>query len=187
MWRSLVIVGTAGVLAAGVLVAPSVAASDGVSIGTGKSTCVPGPGANCRDVVQRWTFSHHGDLRGAKFARAKLHGADLRGARLDRANFRGVILRHAHLQEASLVGANFGPANTPGRITRDTPACAPDCFGADLTNADLTNANLTSANLAGANMTSAGMTGANMMGAILTGANLEGANLEGANLEGART
>jgi hypothetical protein len=46
MLRSLVMLGTAGVLAAGMLVAPSVAATDGVSIGTGKTTRVPGPGSS---------------------------------------------------------------------------------------------------------------------------------------------
>jgi len=188
--RSLAIVGTAGVLAAGVLVAPSVAASDGVSIGTGKTTCVPEPGANCRDVVHKWTFTHHGDLRGAKFARAKLHGADLRGARLDKANFRGAVLRHAHLQDASLVRANFSPANTRGRTPRDTPDCYPNCpeatlFGANLSGANLYYANLSGATLSFANLTGATLSGANLTGAYLYGTDLTGADLTAANLTNA--
>ena len=114
----MLVAGTAGLVLAGGLIAPTVAASPGDRIGTGKRTCVPGSGVDCRDVVHKWTFEHHGDLSGAKFARAKLHGADLRGARLDKANFRGVVLRHAHLHDASLVGANFNPSNPRGRLVR---------------------------------------------------------------------
>ena len=135
---------------AGGLIAPTVAASPGDRIGTGKHTCVPGPGVNCRDVVHKWVFEHQGDLRGAKFARAKLHGADLRGARLDKANFRGVILRHAHLHEASLVGADFSPTASRGRVSRAIPACDPNCQNADLAYANLSSANLHGAILTGA-------------------------------------
>ena len=171
-WRRVLVAGTAGLVLAGGLIAPTVAASPRDRIGTGKRTCVPGPGVNCRDVVHKWTFEHHGDLSGAKFARAKLHGADLRGARLDKANFRGVVLRHADLREASLKGANFSPTNPRGRLVRRTPACDPNCDGADLYGANLSGANLTDANLSGANLTNAYLSGA-----ILTGANLSGANL----------
>ena len=179
-WRRVLVAGAAGVVLAGGLIAPTVSASPGDRIGTGKQTCVPGPGVNCRDVVHKWTFEHHGDLRGATFARANLHGADLRGARLDKANLRGVILRHAHLHEVSLAGADFSPTASRGRVSRVQPACDPNCQNADLTNADLTGANLTGANLIGANLI-----GANLYGANLTGANLTGANLTGANLTGA--
>ena len=171
-WRRVLVAGTAGLVLAGGLIAPTVAASPGDRIGTGKRTCVPGPGVNCRDVVQKWTFEHHGDLSGAKFARAKLHGADLRGARLDKANFRGVVLRHADLREASLKGANFSPTNPRGRLVRSTPACDPNCQGADLSGANLTDANLTSANLTSANLAYADLTGANLTGANLTDAQL---------------
>lgn len=174
--------GAAGVVLAGGLVAPTVTASPGDRIGTGKRTCVPGPGVNCRDVVHKWTFEHHGDLSGAKFARAKLHGADLRGARLDKANFRGVVLRHADLREASLKGANFSPTNPRGRLARSTPACDPHCQGADLSNADLTGANLNNANLIGADLTGADLWKANLTNANLTDANLKYANLTDANL-----
>ena len=154
-WRRVLVAGAAGVVLAGGLIAPTVSASPGDRIGTGKQTCVPGPGVNCRDVVHKWTFEHHGDLRGATFARANLHGADLRGARLDKANLRGVILRHAHLHEVSLAGADFSPTASRGRVSRVQPACDPNCQNADLTNADLTGANLTGANLTGANLTGA--------------------------------
>ena len=64
-WRRVLVAGAAGVVLAGGLIAPAVAAAPGDRIGTGKITCVPGPGADCRDVVQKWTFTHHGDLSGA--------------------------------------------------------------------------------------------------------------------------
>ena len=169
-WRRVLVAGTAGLVLAGGLIAPTVAASPGDRIGTGKQTCVPGPGVNCRDVVHKWTFEHHGDLSGAKFARAKLHGADLRGARLNKANFRGVVLRHADLREASLKGANFSPTNPRGRLVRSTPACDPNCQDADLSNADLSGANLSGANLTDANLYYANLTDANLNGATLTGA-----------------
>ncbi len=171
-WRRVLVAGTAGLVLAGGLIAPTVAASPGDRIGTGKRTCVPGPGVNCRDVVHKWTFEHHGDLSGAKFARAKLHGADLRGARLNKANFRGVVLRHADLREASLKGANFSPTKSRGRLVRSTPACDPNCQGADLSNANLTDANLSYAILTDADLTGAILFGANLYGASLTNANL---------------
>ena len=179
-WRRVLVAGTAGLVLAGGLIAPTVAASPGDRIGTGKRTCVPGPGVNCRDVVHKWTFEHHGDLSGAKFARAKLHGADLRGARLNKANFRGVVLRHADLREASLKGANFSPTNPRGRLVRSTPACDPNCQDADLSNADLSGANLEYANLKGATLTDANLTNANLYYANLTDANLTDANLTNA-------
>ncbi|MFZ8925679.1 MAG: pentapeptide repeat-containing protein [Candidatus Nanopelagicales bacterium] len=184
-WRRVLVAGTAGLVLAGGLIAPTVAASPGDRIGTGKRTCVPGPGVDCRDVVHKWTFEHHGDLSGAKFARAKLHGADLRGARLDKANFRGVVLRHADLREASLKGANFSPTNPRGRLVRSTPACDPNCQRANLAYANLAGADLTDANFTGAQLAYANLTGANLTDANLTDANLAYANLTGAALSGA--
>ena len=49
-WRRVLVAGTAGLVLAGGLIAPTVAASPGDRIGTGKRTCVPGPGVDCRDV-----------------------------------------------------------------------------------------------------------------------------------------
>jgi uncharacterized protein YjbI with pentapeptide repeats len=184
-WRRVLVAGAAGVVLAGGLIAPTVAASPGDRIGTGKHTCVPGPGVNCRDVVHKWAFEHHGDLRGAKFARAKLHGADLRGARLDKANLRGVVLRHAHLHEASLVGANFSPTTSSGRVSRATPACDPNCQYADLSYADLSYANLYGAELGGADLYGANATAAILAYAFLAGASLSYANLTAAILTGA--
>ena len=183
-WRRVLVAGTAGLVLAGGLIAPTVAASPGDRIGIGKQTCIPGPGVNCRDVVQKWTFEHHGDLSGAKFARAKLHGADLRGARLDKANFRGVVLRHADLREASLKGANFSLTNPRGLLVRSTPACDPNCQSASLAYANLAGADLTDANFTDAQLAYANLTGANLTGANLTGANLAGADLTGADLLG---
>ena len=154
-WRRVLVAGSAGVVLAGGLIAPAVAAAPGDRIGTGKIACVPGPGVDCRDVVHKWAFTHHGDLSGAKFARAKLHGADLRGARLNKANFRGVVLRHAQLQDASLVGANFSPTRSSrprGGVMRAAAACDPNCQNADLSGATLTDANLSDANLFAANL-----------------------------------
>ena len=59
---------------------PAVSAATGNAIGKGKNTCVPEPKADCTGVVHKWTFKHHGNLSGAKFMRAQIHGADLRGA-----------------------------------------------------------------------------------------------------------
>ena len=144
-WRRVLVAGAAGVVLAGGLIAPAVAAAPGDRIGTGKIACVPGPGVDCRDVVHKWAFTHHGDLSGAKFARAKLHGADLRGARLNKANFRGVVLRHAQLQDASLKGANFSPTRPRGRVMRAEDGCNPNRQNADLSGANLSFADLTGA------------------------------------------
>jgi len=142
MWRALIALGAGGVLLAGVLGTSSSAASPGQSIGSGDRTCVPGPQANCRDVVHKWKFEHHGDLSGAKFARAHLHGANLRGVTLKGANMRGVILRRADLRDAKLRRAHFGPASLGQRVTRDIPPCSPHCQGADLSGANLAGAYL---------------------------------------------
>lgn len=196
MWRRLFVAGAAGVVLAGGLIAPAVAAAPGDRIGTGKHTCVPGPGVNCRDVSHKWVFEHHGDLSGAKFARAKLHGADLRGVNLKNANLRGVVLRHADLRGAKLKGADFSQAAQRTRVGRATPTCAPNCQGADLSGANLSGANLYAADLSGANLTGANLNAANLSDANLTGANLTNANLNAylgwanltdANLTGADT
>ena len=184
LWRRVLVAGAAGVVLAGGLIAPAVSASTGDRIGTGKHTCLPGPKANCRDVFHKWMFEHHGDLSGAKFARAKLHGADLRGVNLKNANLRGVVLRHADLREAKLKGADFSPTAKRTRIGRATSSCTPNCQGADLTGADLSGANLYAANLANANLTGANLSSANL-NAYLGYANLTGANLSGADTAGA--
>ena len=199
-WRRMLVAGTAGLVLAGGLIAPTVAASPGDRIGTGKRTCVPGPGVNCRDVVQKWTFEHHGDLSGAKFARAKLHGADLRGARLNKANFRGVVLRHADLREASLKGANFSPTKPRGRLVRSDFVARSGCIyvpgdealdqfsgcqRADLSYADLTGVNMSDADLVFASLYSATLIDANLTSANLSYATLNYANFTGATLTGA--
>ena len=160
MWRRVLVAGAAGVVLAGALIAPAAVAAPGDRIGTGKQTCLPGPGANCRDVSHKWMFQHHGDLSGAKFARAKLHGADLKGVNLTNANLRGVILRHADLRGAKLRGADFSRAAQRTGIARATPTCTPNCQGADLSGANLSGANLTNANLYGANLTDASLSDA---------------------------
>ena len=96
------------------LVAPSVAASDGVSIGTGNTTCVPGPGANCRDVVHKWTFTHHGDLRGANLTGANLYEAYVSGANLTGANLNWTYLTNTNLTNTNLTNANLTNANLFG-------------------------------------------------------------------------
>ena len=60
-------------------------------------------------------------------------------------------------------------------LVNNTPLCAPNCQGA----------NLTGANLSGANLSRVNLTGANLSRANLTGADLRLANLEGADLRGA--
>ena len=146
MYRKLFISSAVSVVLVGISLGSSAVASNGDPIGSGKKMCVPGPSANCSDVVHKWKFEHHGDLRGANFSKAKLHGADLRGARLDKANFRGAVLRHAHFHDASLVGANFSKAIRPKKLVK---LCAEDCdsAGADLSGADLSGADLSGADL----------------------------------------
>ena len=189
MFNKLFISSAVSVLLVAMSPVTSAMASSGDPIGSGKNSCVPGPAAKCSDVVHKWKFEHHGDLRGANFSKAKLHGADLRGARLDKANFRGAVLRHAHLHDASLVGADFSAAIRPKKLVKlctvDCQSAGADLHGADLHSADLTGANLTGANLSNANLTRANLTRANLSGANLTGANLTGAHLYGANLYGA--
>ena len=191
MFRKILTLCTIGLCLAGISPVSSAVASNGDPIGSGKNTCVPRPSAKCNDVVHKWKFEHHGDLRGANFSKAKLHGADLRGARLDKANFRGAVLRHAYFHDASLVGADFSKAVRPKKLVK---LCAPclgagaDLTGAHLSYADLSGANLTGTNLTGANLTWANLTGADFTGANLTNADLTcviGANLSGANLTGA--
>lgn len=164
------------------------------AIGQGQATCVPGPGADCRGIVQRWTLEYHGSLRRARFAKAELRGADLRGADLRGADFRGAMLRHADLRGARLRGARFGPA--PGPRARATqvpgaaPACAPSCAGADLSFANLSSAlmpgaDFTGANLSFADLSSSLLTGANLTSADMQNADVFDAYLANANLSGA--
>ena len=161
-WRRVLVAGAAGVVLAGGLIAPAAVAAPGDRIGTGKHTCVPGPGVNCRDVSHKWMFEHHGDLSGAKFARAKLHGADLREVNLKNANLRGVVLRHADLRAAKLKGADFSPTAQRTRIGRATPSCAPACQGENLHWTNLTGANLTGADLTGVDLSDALFCGTTM-------------------------
>ena len=194
MFRKLFISSVVSVILVGISPISSAVASNGDPIGSGKKTCVPGPAANCSDVVHKWKFEHHGDLRGANFSKAKLHGADLRGARLDKANFRGAVLCHAHLHDASLVGADFSKAIRPKKLVK---LCAVDCeeFGADLSYANLSYAilsdailftsNLTGANLNNADLSRAELINAKLINAVLISANLSGAILDGADLSGA--
>ena len=170
------------------------------SIGTGKTTCVLAPGADCRGVVQRWTVEHHGNLQKAKFTRADLRGADFQGADLRGADFRGAKLHQADFRGAKLRGARFDTVPKGGKREKQasclqtTPA---ECqganlsganfsyailYGANLSGANLTNANLTWAILTQANLSGANFFGANLSYAILPGTNLTNANLTGANL-----
>jgi uncharacterized protein YjbI with pentapeptide repeats len=183
MFRKLFISSVASIILAGISPVSSAVASKGDPIGSGKNTCVPGPAANCSDVVHKWKFEHHGDLRGANFSKAKLHGADLRGARLDKANFRGAVLRHALFHDASLIGADFSRAIRPKKLVK---LCAVDCLKAlDITAWNPSDANLQKVNLVGANLFGANLTGADLTGADLSYANLTNANLSNANLSNA--
>ena len=75
-------------------------------------------------------------------------------------------------------GARFDVPPSGGRQTRQTPACAPDCDGADLTDADLSwallqRANLSYATLDGANLYSAQLPGVTASWASWVGTNLQ--------------
>ena len=170
-----------------------VSASPMPRIGSGDTRCVLAPKADCTDVVEKWGVDYHGDLSGATFVRARLHGADLRGVNLDGADLRGVVLRHAQLQDARLRDANFGPSRKLTSRTRmrttgllvpssNNAPCGQQCQGADLSGANLLGANLSGANLQGANLTGANLTAANLQDAVLTSANLTGVTLTSAQL-----
>jgi uncharacterized protein YjbI with pentapeptide repeats len=153
-------------------------------IGTGAKTCVLGPGADCRGVVQRWGVEHHGNLRRAKFTRTDLRGADFRGADLRGADFRGAKLRHADLRGANLKGARFGVVKRVGkRANQFCAACDSGRFA--LRSGDLTGANLANANLQGATFFYSTFTNVSLQGANLGRAWLQGATFKGSNLAGA--
>ena len=176
----------AALAAVGLSVAAPVALAgqQSTTIGTGAKTCALGPGADCRGVVHRWGVEHHGNLRKAKFTKADLRGADFRGADLRGADFRGAKLRHADLREARLTGARFDAPPTGGKRANgaNTPSCAPNCEGADLSYAYLSDARLANADLAGANLSYANLSGALLVNAKLTSASLNFADLAGASL-----
>ena len=65
--------------------------------------------------------------------------------------------------------------------TADSPACLPDCRGADLAGVDLRGVDLPFADFRRADLA-----GANLRDAVLIGADLRGANLNGADLSDAR-
>lgn len=165
-------------------------------IGSGHATRVLAPKADCTDVVDKWGVDYHGDLSGATFVRARLHGAGLRGVNLDRADLRGVVLRHAQLQDARLRDANFGPSRKLTSRTRmpttgllapsnNNAPCGQQCQGADLSGANLQGANLTGANLTAANLQDAVLTSANLTCVTLTSAQLSYTNLSETNFTGA--
>ena len=193
---------------------PAASAATADAIGKGKNTCVPGPKADCTGVVHKWTFEHHGNLSGASFMRAQIHGADLRGANLRGADMRGVGLRHADLRDANLRNADFGPVSkkeaekalkrtSRNHQLRTVPSvdwgmgfCNSEslsdvnCYngmlsGANLSGADLTNANFSMAEIDNTNFTGATLTGATFINTEMSHVNFTNANLTGANLEGA--
>jgi len=203
-----VVVGLA--LVAG-LMTPAASAATGDPIGQGKRTCVPGPKADCSGVVHKWAFEHHGNLAGASFMRAQIHGADLRGANLRGADMRGVGLRHGDLRDANLRNADFGPVSKKDadkaikRVSRSQLRTIPsvdwgmasfcnseslsdvNCYngmlsGADLSGADLTNANFSLAEIDDTKFTGANLTGATFITTNLNHVNFSNANLTGANL-----
>ncbi len=193
------------------LATSAASAATGDAIGQGKRTCVPGPKADCSGVVHKWAFEHHGNLAGASFMRAQIHGADLRGANLRGADMRGVGLRHGDLRDANLRNADFGPVSKKyadkanKRVSRSqlrtipsvdwgmTAGCQSEAQGnvncdngvlngADLSGADLTNANFNLAMIDHADFTAANLTGAIFISTELNHVNFSNANLTGANL-----
>lgn len=160
-------------------------ASQTATIGTGSTTCVAGPHANCAGVKHRFGVEHHGNLHHANFRGANLHHADFSGANLRGADFRSAKLRFVDFSGARLIGAKFHAAPKSGKAGHQTtvaPSCVPACNGADLTSASFAKANLTNANLSGADLTSADLTRANLTGANLSGADLTSADLTDAIL-----
>ena len=82
----------------------------------------------------------------------------------------------------------FTPASvviTALSLVNNTPSCAPNCQGVNLSGRDLSGANLSRADLSGANLSRANLSGANLSDSRMWSANLSRANLSGANLSGA--
>jgi uncharacterized protein YjbI with pentapeptide repeats len=65
-------------------------------------------------------------------------------------------------------------------FVNNTPSCAPNCQGVNLSGRDLSGANLSRADLSGANLSDSRMWSANLSRANLSGANLSGADMRGA-------
>ena len=136
-------------------------------------------------VIKAKTSCAGTNLSGQNLRGVNLDHANLRGANLSKADLRGANLSHANLRKANLKGAKLGPkptAKKKGARASQTPACAPNCQGADLSYADLSFASLSYANLSYANLSSANLTNANLSHASLTYADLDGATLAYANL-----
>ena len=110
-------------------------------------------------------------------------GRDLTGVNLSgQADLKNVDFSRANLREAMLYNADLG----------DTPSCAPNCQGADLSWANLEDANLNGANLTGADLSHTWMLNTSLFGANLTNANLANAAMAyvdflGATLTGVRS
>ena len=123
------------------------------------------------------------NLRGVNFSSANLNGVNL-----SKADLRGANLKGANLREANLHGAKLGPKPTAkknGAHASQTPSCAPNCQGANLSYANLTYANLTNANLYHANLSYANLSGAFLNDATLNNANLTGVALNFFSVVGA--
>jgi len=171
-------------------------ASQSTTIGPGKKSCVPAPGADCRGVVERWTVEYHGNLRKAKFTGAVLHGADLRGADLRGADFRGAKLPHADFRGAKLAGTRFEAVKRAGKVANGDNYNCNQFQGSYLPDANFTDTNGTSyynsagtyvapANFACAYLSNANFTDANYSYVIFEGAYLASSNFTGANFTGA--
>ena len=75
-------------------------------IGKKDNTCVLDRGADCRGVSAKYEAEHHGNLTGANFSNAKLHGADFRGADLTKAKGTYANLNHMQAHGAKLPARN---------------------------------------------------------------------------------
>ena len=67
-------------------------------------------------------------------------------------------------------------------LVNNTPLCAPNCRGVDLSGRDLSGADLSGADLIFANLSGANLSDANLRNSIMRGARLNRANLSRANL-----
>ena len=133
-----------------------------VALLTGSAQAHTGKGC----VIKHHTSCHHADLHGQDLHGAVLHHSVLHHINLRKADLRGADLSYADLRKADLRGANLRGANLKGaklhyytapkkkgaRTVQATPACFPNCNGANLTianlgwGADLTGANFSNAN-----------------------------------------
>jgi uncharacterized protein YjbI with pentapeptide repeats len=118
--------------------------------------------------------------------RSDLAGGNLRDARFQRARLDAVDFREASLKRADMTDAQLSYENFSGANLKDSTLKGVNGWGAKFVGADLRRADLTGAHFGWADFTGADLRGADLRGADLKAANLSMANLDGTRTEGAK-